>query len=104
MKLVLGITGASGALYARATIEALRAAHGSFAAWIAAHHPLSKPDWVKLFRKTFRFAGPEIVGEFLMSIGYLPGAHRPDCPVYAKIAKLRPPWAAAPMKKAAPRK
>jgi DNA-3-methyladenine glycosylase I len=72
----------------------LSAAHGSFAAWLKAHHPRSKPEWVKLFRDTFRFAGPEIVGDFLMSIGYLPGAHRPDCPVYAKIARLRPPWAA----------
>ena len=27
-----------------------------------------------------------------MSIGYLPGVHREDCPVYAKIAQLDPPW------------
>ena len=74
------------------TIEDLAAAHGSFAGWIAAQHPLSKPEWVKLFRKTFRFAGPEIVGEFLMSIGYLPGAHRETCPVYTRIAKLKPAW------------
>lgn len=74
-------------------IEDLQDSHGSFGAWIAAHHPLAKPDWVKLFRKTFRFAGPEIVGEFLMSIGYLPGAHRETCPVYARIAKLGPAWA-----------
>jgi DNA-3-methyladenine glycosylase I len=74
-------------------IEELRSEHGSFGAWLAAHHPLSKADWVKLFRKTFRFAGPEIVGEFLMSIGYLPGAHRADCPVYARISRLDPPWA-----------
>ena len=75
------------------TILELAAKHGSFASWIAAHHPRSKAEWVKLFRQTFRFAGPEIVGEFLMSIGYLPGAHRPDCPIYPKIARLRPPWA-----------
>ena len=36
--------------------------------------------------------GGEIVGEFLMSIGYLPGAHREDCPRYREIAKLRPAW------------
>ena len=76
-------------------ICAMRDSHGSFAAWIAAHHPLSRPDWVKLFRRTFRFTGGEITGEFLMSIGYLPGAHRPDCPVYGRIAALDPPWAAA---------
>jgi DNA-3-methyladenine glycosylase I len=74
-------------------IQELAAAHGSFAGWIKAQHPLSKAEWVKLFRKTFRFAGPEIVGEFLMSIGYLPGAHRDTCPVYKRIAKLKPAWA-----------
>ncbi|MCW5774013.1 MAG: DNA-3-methyladenine glycosylase I [Rhodospirillaceae bacterium] len=76
-------------------IEELQQSHGSFAQWLAAQHPLTKPEWVKLFRKTFRFAGPEIVGEFLMSIGYLPGAHRETCPVFRKIAKLKPAWARA---------
>ena len=47
---------------------------------------------MKLFKKTFRFTGGEIVGEFLMSLGYLPGSHAPDCPVYKRIARLRPPW------------
>lgn len=65
---------------------------GSFAAWLYQHHPLSKPEWVKLFKKTFRFTGSEITGEFLMSTGYLPGAHAADCPVYARIAALDPPW------------
>jgi DNA-3-methyladenine glycosylase I len=73
-------------------IQALRESHGSFAAWIAAQHPLSKAEWVKLFKKTFKFTGGEITGEFLMSIGYLPGPHRDNCPVYAVIAKLEPPW------------
>ena len=69
--------------------------HGSFAAWLDHHHPLDKADWVKLFKKTFRFTGGEIVGEFLMSLGYLPGAHAPGCPVAKKIARLGPPWAKA---------
>ena len=30
-----------------------------------------------------------------MSLGYLPGAHEPDCPVFARIAELSPPWAAS---------
>jgi DNA-3-methyladenine glycosylase I len=71
----------------------LRESHGSFAAWLAAHHPLTKPEWVKLFKRTFRFTGGEIVGEFLMSIGYLPGAHVERCPVYARVLARRPPWA-----------
>ncbi|KPJ83166.1 MAG: DNA-3-methyladenine glycosylase [Gemmatimonas sp. SG8_23] len=75
-------------------IQELRASHGSFDAWLRAHHPLDKAEWVKLFKKTFRFTGGEITGEFLMSIGYLPGAHHPACPTYAQIASLRPPWSA----------
>lgn len=81
-----------------ATIEnarrvlALRESHGSFAEWIDAHHPLSKEEWVKLFRRTFLFTGGEIVNEFLMSLGYLPGAHQETCPVYRHLAKLPPPW------------
>jgi DNA-3-methyladenine glycosylase I len=73
-------------------LQAIRASHGSFAAWIAAHHPRAKEEWIKLFRKTFTFMGGEVVGEFLMSIGYLPGAHTEDCPVYRRILKLDPPW------------
>jgi DNA-3-methyladenine glycosylase I len=75
-----------------ATILQLRVSHGSFAGWLAAHHPRQKADWVKLFKGTFRFTGGEIVGEFLMSIGYLPGAHAESCPVYARVAARRPAW------------
>jgi DNA-3-methyladenine glycosylase I len=77
-------------------IAALRTAHGSFAAWLDAHHPRSKEAWVVLFKKTFRFTGGEITGEFLISTGYLPGAHVPSCPVHLRIVKLDPPWAREP--------
>lgn len=77
-------------------VRELRASHGSFAAWLAACHPRPKSAWVNLFRRTFRFTGPEVVGEFLMSIGYLPGAHRQDCPVYPAVTACDPPWASAP--------
>jgi DNA-3-methyladenine glycosylase I len=70
----------------------LRKSHGSFAGWIAAHHPRSKKEWVTLFKQTFRFTGGEIVGEFLMSIGYLDGAHEKSCPVYHRILRRRPAW------------
>jgi DNA-3-methyladenine glycosylase I len=73
-------------------VRKLAKEHGSFAAWLAAQHPLDKPDWVKLFKREFLFTGGEIVGEFLMSIGYLPGAHREDCPVFKLIGRLDPPW------------
>jgi len=74
------------------TILGLQTAYGSFANWLAQHHPRSKAEWVKLFKKTFRFTGGEIVGEFLMSIGYLPGAHSPACPVYPCVLATQPKW------------
>jgi DNA-3-methyladenine glycosylase I len=49
--------------------------------------PIENDD--ELFKKTFKFTGGEIVNEFLMSTGYLPGAHSPDCPVYERIKLLR---------------
>lgn len=74
------------------TILALCESHGSFHRWLAAHHPRPKPEWVKLFKQTFRFTGGEIVGEFLISTGWLPGAHQESCPVYARVVKKRPMW------------
>jgi DNA-3-methyladenine glycosylase I len=68
-------------------VLALRREYGGFAKWLDRHHPQPKAEWVKLFKKTFRFTGGEIVGEFLMSLGYLEGAHRPNCPIYKKIHK-----------------
>jgi DNA-3-methyladenine glycosylase I len=73
-------------------IQRLREEFGGFSNWLDAHHPLPKETWVKLFRATFRFTGGEIVGEFLMSLGYLPGAHDESCPVYERIRELGAPW------------
>jgi DNA-3-methyladenine glycosylase I len=70
----------------------LREHYGSFAAWLDHHHPLPKEQWQRLFKRTFVFTGGEIVGEFLLSTGYLPGAHEPVCPIYEQIAGLNPPW------------
>ena len=65
---------------------------GSFEQWLDEHHPRTKQEWVKLFKKSFVFTGGEITSSFLMSIGYLPGAHEESCPVYAKILKKKPRW------------
>jgi DNA-3-methyladenine glycosylase I len=78
------------------SIRRMRESHGSFAAWLSAHHPRPKAEWVDLFKATFRFTGGEITGEFLMSIGYLSGAHEPRCPVYEQIENLSPPWMSHP--------
>jgi DNA-3-methyladenine glycosylase I len=73
-------------------IQELRKEHGSFKNWLDTNHPLTKEEWTKLFKKTFVFTGGEIVNEFLVSTGYLAGAHDKDCPVYKKVASLRPAW------------
>jgi DNA-3-methyladenine glycosylase I len=69
-------------------IVELKKEYGSFKNWLDAHHPLTLADWLKLFRKNFKFVGGEIVNEFLMSTGYLPGAHGEECPVYIKLKKV----------------
>lgn len=74
-------------------IQALQKEFGSFKNWLDSHHPLPKEEWVKLFKKTFRFTGGEIVGEFLLSTGYLPGAHIATCPIYKVVLKHKPAWA-----------
>jgi DNA-3-methyladenine glycosylase I len=66
---------------------------GSFKNWIDSHHPKSKEEWVKVFKANFKFTGGEIVNEFLMSTGYLPGAHVDRCSIYAKVMKAKPAWA-----------
>ena len=73
-------------------IQSLRPEYGSFKGWLDSHHPLSLDDWAKLFKNTFVFTGGEIVREFLVSTGYLPGAHDPDCPIFAAVKKKNPPW------------
>lgn len=70
----------------------LQAEYDSFKAWLDHHHPKEKTDWVKLFKKTFKFTGREITGEFLMSTGYLKGAHDENCPVYELVLAANPPW------------
>lgn len=70
----------------------LQKEHGSFKSWLDAHHPKTKQEWMTLFKKTFRFTGGEIVNEFLLSTGYLKGAHDESCPVYKKVLKTKPAW------------
>ena len=74
------------------TILLLQKEHGSFEKWLEHHHPKTRDEWMKIFKRTFKFTGGEIVNEFLMSIGYLKGAHDEDCPVHQEILKLNPLW------------
>ena len=73
-------------------LQGIRTSHGSFHNWLSAHHPLDKPGWLKLFKQNFVFVGGEIVGEFLMSTGWLPGAHIAGCPAGDRAAAAGAPW------------
>jgi DNA-3-methyladenine glycosylase I len=73
-------------IYNAGVVLRLKEKYGSFSAWLDQMHPLSLDQWIKVFKKTFKFTGGEIVNEFLMSLAYLPGAHDSDCPFHEEIA------------------
>ncbi|MFN8581772.1 MAG: DNA-3-methyladenine glycosylase I [Gemmatimonadaceae bacterium] len=73
-------------------IKALQKAHGSFGAWLDTQSARTLDEWRPIFKRTFVFTGGEIVHSFLMSTGYLPGAHDEGCPVYRRILRLKPAW------------
>ena len=73
-------------------LQQIRISFGDFHNWLETHHPQTIENWLKLFKATFKFVGPEVVREFLVSTGYLPGAHRETCPAFADIIQRHPPW------------
>lgn len=79
-------------IYNANIILELQKEFGSFKKWLDHHHPKTKQEWTKLFKKTFKFTGGEIVNEFLMSTGYLEGAHIKNCPIHSHVAALKPAW------------
>ncbi len=80
------------AIYNAQRITELRASHDGLSGWLMTHNPRPQDDWTKLFRKTFKFTGPLVVEEFLLSTGFLPGAHTTSCPAFARIMASNPPW------------
>lgn len=74
------------------SILAIQKEFGSFEKWLEHHHPKTLPEWMKLFKKTFKFTGGEIVNEFLMSTGFLKGAHDENCTIHAKVLAQNPMW------------
>jgi DNA-3-methyladenine glycosylase I len=80
------------AIYNARVILEFKEEFGSFKNWLDSNHTLHKQEWVKLFKKHFKFTGGEITGEFLMSTGYLPGAHEESCPVFEEVKAHRPKW------------
>ena len=80
------------AIHNAGVILGLQRDFGSFEAWLEHHHPLPREAWMKLFKTTFKFTGGEIVNEFLLSTGFLPGAHVEACPVYRRVLEAEPAW------------
>ena len=73
-------------------IQILQKEFGSFKLWLDSHSHISMEEWVKLFKSNFLFTGRQIVGEFLMSTGYVSGSHDEDCPIYKKVLEKKPRW------------
>ncbi len=80
------------AIYNAKVIRELQKQFGSFKNWLDKNHPKTKEEWMLLFKNTFKFTGGEIVNEFLVSTGYLKGAHDETCPVYKKVLRSNPAW------------
>jgi DNA-3-methyladenine glycosylase I len=80
------------AIYNAQKIVELQNEFGSFKNWLDKNYPMDMQEWIKLFKKTFKFTGGEITKEFLMSSGYLKGAHIDTCPVAKEIEKQKPMW------------
>jgi DNA-3-methyladenine glycosylase I len=63
----------------------LQKKHGSFYEWIKEKGEITLEEWIKVFKKKFKFVGKEIVSEFLKSSGFIDGAHEKSCPVFNKL-------------------
>lgn len=63
----------------------LQKKHGSFYEWIKEKGEITLEEWIKVFKKKFKFVGKEIVSEFLKGSGFIEGAHEKSCPVFNKL-------------------
>lgn len=79
-------------IYNAGQVLEIQSKNGTFSGWLESHGKLTRDEWVKVFKRNFKFVGGEIVNEFLMSSGYLPGAHEDSCPVFDEIKRLNPVW------------
>ena len=75
-------------IYNAQRVREIQREFGSFKAWLEKQKPLELSDWVKLFKKTFKFTGGEITKEFLRSTAHIEGAHIDSCPTAKQIRKL----------------
>ena len=68
-------------IYNANRILSIQEEFGSFFRWLDMNRDKGLNCWVVLFRKAFKFTGIEITREFLMSTGFIVGAHDGNCPV-----------------------
>ncbi len=79
-------------IYNAKKIVSITEKHNSFKIFLDTHHPLTLCDWIPVFKNEFKFVGKEICKEFLISTGYLKGAHEKSCPIYKKVIRENPMW------------
>jgi DNA-3-methyladenine glycosylase I len=80
------------AIYNAQQICEIQKEFSTFKHWLDTHSGKNEQEWTQLFKETFKFVGKEIVTEFLMSIGYLKGAHEESCSILGKIDLEKPRW------------
>lgn len=80
------------AIYNANEIIKIQDESGSFKQWLDLQGLTTKEEWMKLFKKRFKFTGGEIINEFLMSTGYLKGAHIENCIIFDEVIKSNPKW------------
>ena len=66
-------------------ILTIKQQYRSFFHWIEEKGKITLDEWIKVFKKSFKFVGKEIVKEFLMGTGFIEGAHEPTCPMFTKL-------------------
>lgn len=80
------------AIYNAQQLLLIQKEYGSFRKWLDVHSKNlghDKAAWLKLFKKSFKFVGGEIVGEFLMSIDMLPGSHDTQCVIHKNRSRTK---------------
>ncbi len=79
-------------IYNAKKIISITEKYNSFKSFLDMYHPLTLCEWITVFKNEFKFVGKEICKEFLISTGYLEGAHEKSCPIYKKVIRENPMW------------
>ena len=66
--------------------------HESFKSWLDKKKCQTLNQWTEIFKNKFKFIGLKITEEFLLSSGYIEGAHKKECKTYNEILKKNPNW------------